>query len=267
MQIIILAVVVFLVYRFFSNASSGEITLIVLGVIGGIVALFVAVNKSAEKDMEKAEQQRNFIREKAEVYKRSLAKKRTQLIVKDDYGDLDDSKWRAEIVLFFNNKIGSIPEDLGMSNAEKVIPADDIAKIIDDVARDGQDVLSDLYSYSENMDGIEYEHFCASLLREGGWQASVSQASNDQGADIIAERDGIEVVIQCKKYSTPVGNKAVQEVSASRFHYGAHYAAVVTNSSFTKSAKQLANSVDVLLLHHSDLKNIDQILECGAVNS
>lgn len=267
MQIIILAVAAFLVYRFFSNASSGEITLIVLGLVGGIVALFVAVNASAEKDMEKAEQQRTLIRDKAESYKRSLAKKRTQLIVKDDYGDPDDAKWRAEIVRFFNNKIGSIPAELAMSNAEKVIPADEIAKIIDAVAKDGQDELNDLYSYSENMDGIEYEHFCASLLREEGWQASVSQASNDQGVDIIAERDGIEIVIQCKKYSTPVGNKAIQEVSAGRFHYGAQYAAVVTNSSFTKSAKQLANSVDVLLLHHSDLKNIDQFLGWSAINS
>jgi restriction system protein len=69
--------------------------------------------------------------------------------------------------------------------------------------------------------------------------------------DIIAERDGKRIVVQCKFYSKPVGNKAVQEAAA-RLHERA-VAIVVSNAAYTKAARQLAGTTGVILLHHDDL--------------
>ena len=73
---------------------------------------------------------------------------------------------------------------------------------------------------------------------------------------MIAEKDGIRAVLQCKLYSNPVGNKAVQEVNAGKIFEQAQIACVVTNSTYTKSARQLAQATGVLLLHHDDLPQL-----------
>lgn len=265
MQYVVVLVVLFFVIRFFVESSAGTIALVVGGIALFLLVCFIVIRKDNERIAQvnnaNEKKQKDYIKSKAREYKEALAKKRTQLVTKDDYGDIDDSKWKAEIVKFFNKKIRSIPGEMALTTEDKIISGEEIARIIDCVAKEGQKEQLDLFSYSDDMDGIAYEHFCASLLRDDGWDAVVSQASNDQGADIIAERDGIKVAIQCKKYSSPVGNKAIQEVSASKFHYGAQHAVVVTNNSFTTSAKQLANSVSVYLMHHSELGNLYDALE------
>ena len=58
----------------------------------------------------------------------------------------------------------------------------------------------------DEMDGRGFEQYCAHLLSGNGWEiVSVSCASGDYGADILAEKDGITYAIQCKRYEEPVG--------------------------------------------------------------
>jgi hypothetical protein len=68
------------------------------------------------------------------------------------------------------------------------------------------------------------------------------------------------VAIQCKKYSKPVGNRAVQEAYSAKGIYGATHAAVVTNTKFTRSAVEAAERLGVLLLHHDDLPRLISLL-------
>jgi restriction system protein len=64
------------------------------------------------------------------------------------------------------------------------------------------------------------------------------------------------LVAQCKKYSKPVGNKAVQEVVAGMKYYGANKGAVISTSGFTPSARKLASANNIALIHHSEIKNL-----------
>src|ERR1700730_11505635 len=64
----------------------------------------------------------------------------------------------------------------------------------------------------------------------------------DQGVDVVAEKNGIRLVLQCKLYSRPVGNKAVQEAAAARAHEAADYGVVVSNNRYTQDAQQLAST-------------------------
>jgi restriction system protein len=58
-----------------------------------------------------------------------------------------------------------------------------------------------------------------------------------------------------------VGNQAVQEIAAGKAHEQAYWAAVVTNNRYTSAAEQLAATNGILLLHYSDLPNLDAILQ------
>ena len=106
----------------------------------------------------------------------------------------------------------------------------------------------------------EFERYCAAVLRERRWDARVTPAGGDQGVDIVADKRGLRIVVQCKKYSKPVGNRAVQEIVAGIAHRDAQRGVVVATSGYTSSAKRLAASNEVLLLHHSELHRIDRLL-------
>lgn len=101
------------------------------------------------------------------------------------------------------------------------------------------------------MTGYEFEYFVASYLQSNGYyNLQVTQASNDFGIDITATKNGIKYAIQCKYYSNPVGNSAVQEAVAGMAYYDCQKAMVVTNSTFTVPAKKLAAVNDVILLEN-----------------
>lgn len=73
------------------------------------------------------------------------------------------------------------------------------------------------------------------------------------------------MAFQCKKYSSAIGNQAVQQIIAGKQYIRADIAAVVSNAKYTHSAKQLASSTGVYLLHYSELKTFkDRLLQSAA---
>ena len=109
-----------------------------------------------------------------------------------------------------------------------------------------------------SMSPREYEQFVARLLERAGWKVTHSGRVGDQGCDVVAELRGFRAVVQCKLLRKPCGNAAVQQVAASRAHYGAQVMAVVCPAGFTASAMILAASNGVHLMHHSSLPNLAQ---------
>ncbi len=68
-----------------------------------------------------------------------------------------------------------------------------------------------------------------------------------------------------RKYSSNVGNGAVQEIFAAKAHHSARHAAVVATSGFTPSARALASSTGVHLLHFTDLAHPNRLF--GVTNA
>ena len=98
------------------------------------------------------------------------------------------------------------------------------------------------------MEGHDFEHWCAGLLLKIGFQnVEVTQASGDDGVDIIAQKDGIRYAIQCKRYSSDLGNKPIQEVHTGKSVYSCHVGAVMTNRYFTAGGKRAAEATGTLL--------------------
>jgi len=139
----------------------------------------------------------------------------------------------------------------------------EIADLVDEMVIEEQSRQDEAFAASrlevdvEALDPLEFENYCTTLLKKAGWEARTTQASGDQGVDIVATKNGYTVVFQVKLWRRPVGNKAVQEAHAGRQHVRALGAAVVTNNRFTSAAFQLAESSGVLLLHYRDLSTLE----------
>jgi restriction system protein len=189
---------------------------------------------------------------------RTLATKRAHILSPDEYGNASEDSWDRHLNAFIKKTL--LPE-FQRRKIDHLLTGDAkrhlrrlrirINRIIDRYqSAEPTDEIDDL------MTGREFELYCHGILQAAGWHAALTPGSGDQGADIIAEKDGRRVVIQCKFYNGSVGNKAVQEAYAAAAFQDAPFAVVVTNSIFTKSAHQLAHKNTVLLMHHTELADL-----------
>ena len=195
---------------------------------------------------------RRLVRRIARPHARILALRRRQECFVDAYGNEICDGWQRERAYFVERTILPKLAARGLV-AEGEARWTEILALVEAVA--ATVILPDESEVPE--DGIAYERFCAARLREGGWQARPTQASGDQGADIVAERNGLRLVVQCKRYGKPVGNAAVQEAAAAARYWSGDLAAVVSNAGFTPAARKLAAAADVVLLHHDDLAEFE----------
>lgn len=100
----------------------------------------------------------------------------------------------------------------------------------------------------DDMDGWQFERLVADMLHRLGYvDVTVTSGSNDQGADVIATKDDLKYAIQCKRYSSILNNKPIQEICAGRAFYNCDIGVVLTNNYFNENAKAVAKSAGILL--------------------
>ena len=113
----------------------------------------------------------------------------------------------------------------------------------------------------DEMEGLDFEYYCAELLRNRGFiEVEVTKSSGDYGIDILAEKEGVTYAIQCKRYNGPVGVKAVQEAYAGRDFYDRMVGCVLTNQYFTQPAVDAAQKLKILLW---DRDYLEEMIEDG----
>ncbi len=231
-----------------------------------IIAFVVFVVLYAVFIWRKARQQRTAIRKLVRTHLKTLVLKRARGFTRDDYGRLVDSGWSKEIAYFYDNVIPDhLRTEHGLSDVTELIEQE-IRKLPESTVEQwtmAGATASAMASATANAvaSGEEFEHFVSDQLEASGWNVRHTGRSGDQGADLVAEKAGVSVAVQCKKYAQPVGNKAVQEALAAQRYYATDHAAVISNAAFTKSAIQLARSADVLLVHASDLDALDDLVD------
>lgn len=114
--------------------------------------------------------------------------------------------------------------------------------------------------YIDSLSGKDFEEWCAQLIRKNGFKnVVVTPGSGDHGVDIVAEKEEVLYAIQCKRYTSDVGNTPIQEVYAGKEMYNCQVAAVMTNQHFTDGAKALATKTRVLLWDREKIMSMMQI--------
>lgn len=108
----------------------------------------------------------------------------------------------------------------------------------------------------DGFDGYQFENLTCKLLTKLGFKdVKSTKGSNDYGVDVLAKNGETTYGFQCKLYSSPVGIKAVQEVSSGVEYYKCKKAIVISNSYFTPHAISASKELNV------DLWNRDKLLD------
>ena len=170
------------------------------------------------------------------------------------YGEYQEKKYK------YIDYIEKGPKSLNGVREQKI--ASLIRALSDTKSRAGNEKTKPTIEVVDKMEGHQFEHFCADLLSKSGFtDVVVTKGSGDQGVDVVAVKDHIRYAIQCKCYSSTIGNTPVQEVSAGKQLYKCHVGVVLTNQYFTAGAKELAEATGVLLWDRDELQRMIERVE------
>lgn len=239
-------------------------------IAGAWIYIQVQRAKSAERSKAVEEQK---AREKEELEKQENDRKRARFLERQRFLDAVDLH---RVALTRNldraikkNDYGAILVDTTEDALAEFIASIDLDKSLIDVS-EARDLVFEQLDLGKRraiaggfdandipIDGHSFEKWVAEALQGFGWQAEVTRGSGDQGIDVIAEKNGRRIGLQCKLYSQPVGNKAIQEAHAGKVFHGLDAAGVISNATFTSSAKDLANVTGVKLLSHQHIPDLD----------
>lgn len=176
-----------------------------------------------------------------------LLRMKERLVYDDEFGDAVLAPWESALETYLREKIPSLRRERSERIADLAYEVDTvvdqlmITRLNDEMK--GESVPPDY----GGAHPAEFEVACEKTLRELGFETSRVAGVGDQGADVVAERDGVRVAVQCKLYSGKVGNDAVQQVVAAKAFYKCQMAIVVATGGYTKAARQLAGANGVVL--------------------
>lgn len=95
----------------------------------------------------------------------------------------------------------------------------------------------------------QFEEWCADRLRERGYQVTIVGGQSDHGVDLIAERDGRRMVVQCKRWFgiRLVGEPQVRDLYGAMQHEQASTAMVITTGQYSEAATKWAENKPIRL--------------------
>lgn len=195
----------------------------------------------------------------------NLQAKKYQLLYYDDYGQMIIDDWEKEIKYFITNVAFRFTE---LDEAEYECLDSYFDYYMEKLEikyhkehKKNQENSEEMFTENINT-GEDYEVYIGNLLKQSEFKVKHTPKTGDQGVDLIAIKNDITIAIQCKFYSKPVGNKAVQEVIAGRGYYMCDYGCVVTNNTYTDSARKLASNQGILLLNEVSIcENLEKLVK------
>lgn len=124
----------------------------------------------------------------------------------------------------------------------------------------------EIYKDLDNLDGVEFEDLVEKLISRMGFITERTKRSFDGGIDIIAINeqplfDG-KYIIQCKRYSKSIGEPILRDLYGVVSSEHANKGILITNSYFTKTAKEFAKNKPIELIDGKKLTNmLDEYLD------
>jgi len=176
-------------------------------------------------------------------------------LVKDD-GSMDLTTEIDQIINIVRLVLDKFSISYDMENVEELVKKGvedmELREFEENMGSKKKSALGDF----SNLNGRQFEKYLEKLFSLRGHSVITTSTTGDQGADLILKKDGMKTVVQVKKYSGKVSNKSVQEIVGAIKYYKADNGMVITNSTFTNSAIELALANNVRLWDGKKLRDV-----------
>jgi hypothetical protein len=105
-----------------------------------------------------------------------------------------------------------------------------------------------------DLRGVPFEKFVRAILEELGYQVREAKAAGDLTVNLIGEKEGVSVAVAAKGCAEIVENSIVQKTHAGMTQHKCQRCAIVTNSTFTPSAIDLAKRLGCTLFDKGQIQ-------------
>lgn len=106
------------------------------------------------------------------------------------------------------------------------------------------------------LGGHKFEELMTRLFSHMGYDAQRTRGSGDGGIDIVAERRGEKVLIQCKNHKHPLGPASIRDLYGVMMASGAKRGIVVCTSTFSEGAKAFAKGKGIDFIDGDEVINL-----------
>ena len=155
---------------------------------------------------------------------------------------------------------GAPPTTTAIENPDEAAEVAADAPSAERIETDTRDFV--IATLARELEGVQFEHFVAHLLRRMGYRTQVTPPSGDGGVDIIAHRDplGLEppiIKVQCKITTGPTSGPDVQRLTGTLSPGGSELGLFVTLGSFSRDAQHISRTrQDLRLINGKELVDL-----------
>jgi len=118
--------------------------------------------------------------------------------------------------------------------------------------------------YWKSSKGVGFEKKLEKLYAKLGYTVTRTQASVDEGVDLIIEKNGKKAVVQCKGHHKPVGVGPVRELYGTMMHFESDYCILAATNGFTKGVVEFARGKPIELVSSEELIRMSETVTEGA---
>lgn len=125
------------------------------------------------------------------------------------------------------------------------------------------------FEHLNSISGRHFESLCRNLIERMGFVVELTQASHDEGVDLVAQdvsslRPQEKYIFSCKRYSRSVPIGHVRELDSLVGHFGARRGVLLTNATASREAKGYARDKPITIVEGPELRQLLQRHGVGA---
>lgn len=200
-----------------------------------------------------------------EKFKERIAKLRTSIYSRLNNVLTSSEKTKLE------NKIGNEHYSISMELREKNDPdytilleeLEEMYSVYHQKLQDSKEIEQKRKSLSQKVDELlelsprDFEEYVSQLLKHLGYSnIELTPYVNDKGIDVIAYKDELKYVVQCKRYKGTVGSPDIQTFLGAMSHAQADKGLFITTGMFSFEAEKMAAEHPIVLINRIDLAKL-----------
>lgn len=113
-------------------------------------------------------------------------------------------------------------------------------------------------NYWMSLDGHQFEDAVSAVYRSNGYTAKVSKHGGDGGVDIVLEKDGHRIAVQCKAHKKQIGPSVARDLYGTMAHFGFDEGIIVSRSGFTAGVYDFVHGKPISLKTLNDLLRLQK---------